>query len=170
MIIETTIGNLDETISKYDNLLWKTTKECTEIQEDEATKLWISWVRIQVPDLGVSLRSGDRLSQQGGEYIAHINPETGEPEQKYIAPEKNAPWDDDMSISVLYDIDEKDPSKYNGWSGAGFMEALVYALYPKVRDFTEIENVSCFIDTSEFLEDEEKAQTLAKECEENYEE
>ena len=166
MIIETTLGELEEVLYKYGDLLgWA---GGVEVQESKETRLGIAEYRIQIPSLDISLRSGDLMSQHGGEYYEYHNPQTGEHVVVDNPPPEDAEWEVDASITVVCELNEKDPHKYLGWSTDGFQETAYDYLRPKFDSCSALDDVPCFIDTADFMESEEEAQKYAKECEENY--
>lgn len=167
MIIKTTFSELDETIHKYNGLLeWA---EGVEVQQDSETRLAIANYRIQIPELKLALREGTLLSQDGGEDYYYYNPETGETIERHSAPPEDAPWEPDASISLLYSIEELDPEEYIVWSDDSLQGIVYDHLRAKFKKFEDLDNIECIIDSSEFLEDEEKAQEYAKESIESYE-
>ena len=168
MKIETTLGELDETIYKYRDLLLES-GTIDVFEEDALIQIYL--YRIQVPSLKLAFRSGDYMTKRGGEYHEYHDPKTGENIKIDNPPDEDADWETDMTLSILYDINEKDPHNYLGWSSDSFIGetgSYIYAQTKKTKKYEELIDIPCIIDTSEYLEDEEKAMKYAKECEKWY--
>ena len=69
----------------------------------------------------------------------------------------------------MCELDEKDPAKYISWSTSGLEEAVYDHFWPKYRNVSDLDDIPCFIDSSDFMEDEEEARKYAAISEENYE-
>ena len=167
MFLKTTLSEIDEFLYKYSDLLgWA---DGDEVQEAENCLIGIASYRILIPKLNLSVRLGDLCSKHGGSYYEYHNPTTGEHIVEETPPPEDAEWEVDASVTILCELDEKDPKKYLGWSTDGITGTLYDYLRPKYSSLSELDEIECLIDTADFMEDEEKAQEYAKECEDNYE-
>lgn len=168
MILKTTLENIEEFLHKYNELFF--CADSVEVQEDDNCLINFLAYRIQVPELKISIRCGDLCSKHGGEYYEYHNPTTGEHIVKETPPPEDAEWEVDAEVTVVCDLEEKDPKKYLGWSTDSIQEALFNFFYPRYSSFAELDNVECFVDTAEFIENEEEAKELALSCEEYFDE
>lgn len=147
MILQTTLKDLDEFVYKYDELLgWA---DGCEVEDCEDIHLGISNCRIQIPSLNISLRAGELMSRR----------ETND-----------AGWEVGASCTIVCELDERDMHKYLGWTTEDFRGAVYDFFYPKYKNLSELDDIPCIINTSDFISDEEKANRYVKECEEAYEE
>jgi len=165
MIIETTLGELDETLYKYSDLLgWA---DGVEVREDKKM-IGIMGYRIQIPGVDLSLRRGYLMSQHGGRHYERHDARTGEHIVVDDPPPEDAKWEIDATLTVICALKETDPNNYLGWTTDGFQAAVYDVLRLKPENYSDLDDISCFIDTSDFMESEEKARQYATECEEEY--
>ena len=176
MRLGTTLENLDEFIDKYEDLL--SCSDCIEVQEDKTTKVGIYNYRIQIPEYKIALRNGYLMSGPEDDssdedehdgfysYAADLARTLG---YKKEEPE----WEVESSVALVCDINETDSGKYLFWSTGGFLDTVFdyirNDLHIKLPYFFHTDDIRCIIDTSDFIQDEDKAVALAKECDENYE-
>ena len=151
MIINTTLGELDDILYAYRNLLGES--DGVRVQKDEETMLDISCFRIQIPSLKLALREGFLMYKRDDD-----------------KDNEDDPWEIQASISVICEIQDKDPKEFLGWATCDGQRNIYDYLYPQFNDIKETDNIPCFIDTSEFIKDEKYAKKLAKQCEKEYKE
>ncbi|MBQ9911248.1 MAG: hypothetical protein IJM50_07100 [Lachnospiraceae bacterium] len=168
MILETTLSELEEFLYKYDELLgWAEGVEIPS-QNDDQIRLGIANYRIQIPEMNLSLRSGELLCQTEAENHSYDDSNTGKSTVVDNPPSDDVSWEVDASIVLVYDINELDPAEYLEWSTDGYQGTVYDHVWPKFKNFGDLDSVKCIIDTSEFMIDEDRAASIAKECEEYY--
>ena len=148
MILETVMEDIISFTDKYQNLLVFESEYC-EQQIEEDTKIDIGGYRILVPELGVCVREGELWSLRSG---------------------SDHEWNVDDSVVLVYEIDEKDPLKYLVCSTGDIQGVLFDWFHEKFSCYEDLDAIRCIVDTSEFLDDEDKAKAIAQECEELYSE
>ncbi len=146
MIIETTLSELSETIFEYGELIGFADE--VEVPEDDDL-LGIKMFRTTVPELGFALREGTLYTKSEDE--------------------DEDEWNPDASLVLIYNSDEMDPAEYLGWSAGDYQSIIYDFCRSKFKNYSDLDNIPCFIDTSEFFDDEEQAEKLAAECEKEYE-
>ena len=98
--------------------------ECYEIPYEEDMLIDTDGIRIVIPGLGLSLREGNVCVHDDEEDI----------------------WTADFSITLVYEKNEKDPSKYLYWEQDGPAVTLFNFLHEKGMSMDELENVDCEIE------------------------
>lgn len=147
MIIETTLGDLDETLNKYSDMFGPV--ESYEIELDDENMIGVDNYRIQIPTLGITLRSGLRMSLSGMDNDAKV-------------------WMADASLTVIYDIDHESPEDYIGWSADSFDVAVYKFLNYIGKEVDAFMGAQCFLETSDVMNEEEAA-SLVREIDREYE-
>jgi hypothetical protein len=118
--------NIDEFIYQNEELLDEFEK--IDHEENEETLLEINGYRIQIPELGISIREGTLYT--------HYE-------------DSDEDWEPDAAIVLLYDLEEKDPLKYLLWSTDDIQGTAYDYLYEKINNFDDLDSYKCVIDTSE---------------------
>ena len=62
-----------------------------------------------------------------------------------------------------------DPAEYLGWSAGDYQSIIYDFCMSKFKNYSDLDDIPCFIDTSEFFADEEQAEKLVAECVAEYE-
>ncbi len=147
MIIETTLGDLDEALCKYSDVFCPV--ESTEIEIDAESMIGVDNYRIRIPSLGITLRSGLLMSLSG------------------ISDEEKV-WMADASLTIIYDINDESPENYLGWSTDVFDVAVYNFLTFIGKDTDTLMGAKCFLDTSDVMSEDE-AISLIREIDREYE-